>query len=87
MDKTETKTEKDTGAEKEKSYMEEQVVKQETEKETIIHSNEDIISLLEDPKNISESEKSWALAQNCETEEEVITKCKEMLKARNDLHL
>ena len=84
MDKTETKTEKDTGAEKEKSYMEEQVVKQETEKETIIHSNEDIISLLEDPKNISESERSWLLAQNCETEEEVITKCREMLKARND---
>ena len=58
---------------------------QETEMETL-YTDEDIITLLEDPKNISESERCWLCAQNCETEEEVITKCKEMLKARNDLH-
>ena len=68
----------------EQDYQKDEKDEQDEQETEIVYTDEDIITLLEDPKNISESERCWLCAQNCDTEEEVITKCKEMLKARND---
>ena len=46
------------------------------------YTNNDIIKLLEDPSNLSAEEKGWLMDQNCETEEEVLNKCRELLQAR-----
>ena len=68
----------------EQDYQKDEKDEQDEQETEIVYTDEDIITLLEDPKTISESERCWLCAQNCDTEEEVITKCKEMLKARND---
>ena len=47
------------------------------------YTNKDIIRILEDPNNLSTEEKSWLMDQNCETEEEVLIKSRELLQARN----
>ena len=44
--------------------------------------NNYIMRLLEDPCNLSAEEKSCLMDQNCETEEEALTKSRELLQAR-----
>ena len=46
------------------------------------YTNEDILRLLDEPCNLSTDEKEWLMNQGCETEEEVFTKCRELLKCR-----
>ena len=59
-------------------------VEKEAEKKTTEYKNEDIIKLLEDPCDLSTDEKNWLTGQCCETEEEVLTKCRELLKCRGN---
>ena len=48
----------------------------------IVYTNDDIHRLLDEPCNLSVEEKNWLMNQCCETEEEVFTKCRELLKRR-----
>ena len=48
------------------------------------YTNEDILRLLDEPCNLSTDEKEWLMSQGCETEEEVFTKCRELLKRRDN---
>ena len=51
------------------------------EEEEEEYTNNDNLKLLEDPSNLSAEEKGWLMDQNCETEENVLYKCRELLQA------
>ena len=57
-----------------------EVFNQDTEAETVDYLNEDIIRLPEDPSNLSTDEKAWLTNEYCETHEDVLAKCRELLK-------
>ena len=48
------------------------------------YTNDDILRLLDEPCNPSTNEKEWLMNQGCETEEEVFTKCRDLLKRRDN---
>ena len=50
----------------------------------IDYTNEDILRLLDEPCNLSTDEKEWLMNQGCETEEEVFTKCRDLLNCRHN---
>ena len=80
LEDEENDVEQKTETEKQKEKQD----KQDEEMDATDYTNEDILRLLDEPCNLSTDEKEWLMSQGCETEEEVFTKCRELLKRRDN---